>query len=74
MKSSSDAQSRVLDSQSQRASRRYAAAQTSVLIAFALVDFLSPKDYLFTSFTAGLVGYLLCAIELKAPQRHRRAG
>ena len=48
----------------QRTSHRYAFAQTILLIFFAAVIFLSPKDYLFVSARVAVAGDLLCGVGL----------
>jgi protein-S-isoprenylcysteine O-methyltransferase Ste14 len=50
-----------LTSRNQRISKRYASAQTALLIFFAAVVSFSPKTYLFTSSPAVLAGSILCA-------------
>ena len=51
-----------LDSPTQRRSQRYGSAQTLILIGFAALSFLTPKDFLFDSPAAALVGNGLCAV------------
>jgi len=45
-------------------SNRYALAQTILLIFFAAIIFLTPKDYLFVSGTATVAGNALCGAGL----------
>ena len=51
-----------LDLPTQRISRRYGFAQTIILICFACVSLLSPKDYIFDLPAVFLAGNALCAI------------
>jgi protein-S-isoprenylcysteine O-methyltransferase Ste14 len=46
----------------ERASKRYAVAQTVLLILFAAVVFLSPRDYLFVSASGVIVGNVFCGV------------
>src|SRR5947209_10528418 len=48
----------------ERTSKRYAAAQTVLLILFAAVVFLSPRDYLFVSAGGVIGGNALCGVGL----------
>ncbi len=48
----------------ERASKHYAVAQTVLLILFAAVVFLSPRDYLFVSASGVIVGNVLCGVGL----------
>ena len=51
-------------SETQQTSHRYAVAQTILLISFAAVMFLTPKDYLFVSTGAAVAGSFLCGAGL----------
>jgi protein-S-isoprenylcysteine O-methyltransferase Ste14 len=44
------------------ANKRYAVAQTVLLIVFAAVVFLSPRNFLFVSASAVIVGNALCGV------------
>src|SRR5712675_248168 len=46
----------------ERTSKRYAVAQTVLLILFAAVVFFSPRDYLFVSAGGVIAGNVLCAV------------
>jgi protein-S-isoprenylcysteine O-methyltransferase Ste14 len=48
----------------ERTSKRYAVAQTVLLILFASVVFLSPRDYLFVSAGGVIAGNVLCGVGL----------
>jgi protein-S-isoprenylcysteine O-methyltransferase Ste14 len=48
----------------ERTSKRYAVAQTVLLVLFAAVVFLSPRDYLFVSAGGVIAGNVLCAVGL----------
>ena len=47
-----------------RASKRYAVAQTSLLIVFAALVFLGPRNFLFVSASAVIAGSALCGVGL----------
>lgn len=49
-------------SRTQQASKRYALAQMALLSIFAVVFFLSPREYLFISASAAIAGNILCAV------------
>src|SRR6266513_4147084 len=45
-------------------SKRYAIAQTVLLVVFAAAVFLSPRDYLFLSASCVIAGNVLCVVGL----------